>query len=346
MKILALLVAAGAFCIAVAACGGGSSSSSSSSGSSAGGDSSSPSTQVADTSGGSGGEIAVVGCTLTDPFCSAWKAGAEAAGPAAGVRVNFIGIEATAQGVSKGIESAAATDAAGISAPGWFPEVETKQFKDLTESGTPMVMTNANPTDQELEESGALAVVGSNEVGSGERAAEIFLEEGLKNILCVNHTPGSITLEQRCEGAENVMKASGGNVKMLNIPYEDSSNPGKVEQDIKGAVASDDSIEAVFTLGSGVAEYAVRSVGSDLPVGTCDVSSGVLEDVESGKVLFAIDQQPFLQGYYSVLILAQYNELGLQPVGRVLTGPLAITKENVGRVLEVNKEHPGVRGAA
>lgn len=344
MKILALLVAAGALCIAVAACGG-SSGSSSSSETSSGGGSSTSGKNVADTTG-SGGEIAVVGCTLTDPFCSAWKAGAEAAGPAAGVKVNFIGIEATAQGVSKGIESAAATDPAGISAPGWFPEVETKQFKKLTESGTPMVMTNANPTEEEFEETGALAVVGSNELGSGEKAGEIFLEEGLKNILCVDHTPGSITLEQRCEGAENVMKENGGSVKVLNIPYEDSSNPGKVEEDIKGAVAGDSSIEAVFTLGSGVAEYAVRSVGSNLPVGTCDVSSGVLQDVESGKVLFAIDQQPFLQGYYSVLILAQYNELGLQPVGRVTTGPLAITQENVQRVLEVNKEHPGVRGAA
>lgn len=340
MRILALLAVAGALCIAVTACGSSGNSSTASTANAPSGE-----TKDVATSSDGGGEVVVIGCPLTDPFCSAWKLGAEAAGPATGVKVNFIGVQPTAEGVSKGIEKAAASNPSGISAPGWFPEVEIKQFKQLTESGIPMVMTNANPSEQEFEESGALTVVGQDEELAGEAAGKIFVEEGLKTILCVNETPGALATEQRCAGLENVMKESGGSVEVLNIPAEVVTNPGQVEQAIKGAVSSDSSIEAAFTLGATIATSAVRAVGSQVVVGTCDVSSAVLEDVKAGKLLFSIDQQPYLQGYYSVLVLAQYNEFGIKPVGRVTSGPLPITKENLQTVSEINEEHPGVRGA-
>ena len=51
-------------------------------------------------------------------------------------------------------------------------------------------------------------------------------------------------------------------------------------------------------------------------------------------MLFAIDQQQFLQGYLPVVFLTYYNLYGLIPGGGqpVLTGPGFVTKDNVATV--------------
>ena len=54
-------------------------------------------------------------------------------------------------------------------------------------------------------------------------------------------------------------------------------------------------------------------MGSKAKVGTTDLSTQVLQDVADGKLLFTIDQQPYLQGYYSVLIAYQYVKYGMRP---------------------------------
>ncbi len=72
----------------------------------------------------------------------------------------------------------------------------------------------------------------------------------------------------------------------------------------------------------------------------------MLNDIKSNQLAFGIDQQPYLQGYNSVLALVQYLRYGLHPVGEVRTGPLLITSANVDQVLGVNKQYPGVRGAS
>ncbi len=57
-----------------------------------------------------------------------------------------------------------------------------------------------------------------------------------------------------------------------------------------------------MTLGPDGAEAAMQALESagklgKLKFGTFDLSPGVLQAVADGKIDFAIDQQPFLQGY-------------------------------------------------
>ena len=55
--------------------------------------------------------------------------------------------------------------------------------------------------------------------------------------------------------------------------------------------------------------------------GTFDLSPNVLQAVAQGKMLFAIDQQQFMQGYLPVEFLALNKRDGLMPKGIVMTGP-------------------------
>jgi simple sugar transport system substrate-binding protein len=51
----------------------------------------------------------------------------------------------------------------------------------------------------------------------------------------------------------------------------------------------------------------------------------VLRAVADGTAPFAVDQQPFLQGYLPVQYLVLLNRYGYIPVGSISTGPRLIT---------------------
>jgi len=74
-------------------------------------------------------------------------------------------------------------------------------------------------------------------------------------------------------------------------------------------------------------------------VGTFDLSGQVITAIKGGKVLFAIDQQQYLQGYLPVvfgyLFVNNLNTVGGgQPI---LTGPGIVNKANAARVEKLAK---------
>jgi simple sugar transport system substrate-binding protein len=93
---------------------------------------------------------------------------------------------------------------------------------------------------------------------------------------------------------------------------------------------------------------AVEELGrkGEVLVGTADLSNEALNAIKSGDLAFAMDQQPYLQGYLSIQTAFHYLNYGLSPIGHVKTGPMVIDIENVDKTLEVNKKFPGVRGAS
>ncbi len=87
---------------------------------------------------------------------------------------------------------------------------------------------------------------------------------------------------------------------------------------------------------SGAAVQAVAESGRDIAVGTFDVNADVAKNVLEGKLLFAIDQQPYVQGYLGVsgiyLKVLNGNDVGGgQPV---YSGPAIITEDNAEDVLK------------
>jgi simple sugar transport system substrate-binding protein len=74
-------------------------------------------------------------------------------------------------------------------------------------------------------------------------------------------------------------------------------------------------------------------------VGTFDVNAAVITALKGGKMLFAIDQQQYLQGYlpvvFGMLFVTNLNTVG---GGKpVLTGPGIINRANAARVEKLAK---------
>ena len=55
-----------------------------------------------------------------------------------------------------------------------------------------------------------------------------------------------------------------------------------------------------------------------------------------GKMLFLIDQQPYLQGYLPVVMLVQHDKYAVIPAGVVGTGPGFVTPDNAARVIDLS----------
>jgi simple sugar transport system substrate-binding protein len=114
---------------------------------------------------------------------------------------------------------------------------------------------------------------------------------------------------------------------------------------------ADPAIDGIITLGAAVAVDAlesvkvVRAAGRKVDLGTIDLGKVVLEAVRDGEMSYAIDQQPFMQGYYGVLISHQFVNYRLAPANEINTGPFFIDQSNAAAVLAVSEKYPGSRGA-
>ncbi|TFE93018.1 hypothetical protein B5M44_25730 [Shinella sumterensis] len=228
----------------------------------------------------------------------------------------------------------------------FIPDAENEGIRAAVEAGIEVVVINTGSDN--WKELGALTFVGEDSTAVGRKAAELHLASGATHGMCINHVPGNPGTEARCQGFKEDMEAGGKKVTVLNLPYSSQGSPQQIVQAITGALTADKTINAIYTLGSGLAENAMQAVADGgfaetVKVGTSDVSRRTLEAVRDGKLVFDLDQQPYLQGYYGVLIAAQHLKYGIQPVGAVTTGPLIITKENVDKVL--NPEVVPYRGA-
>jgi simple sugar transport system substrate-binding protein len=90
---------------------------------------------------------------------------------------------------------------------------------------------------------------------------------------------------------------------------------------------------ALGTSANGPALKAVRAggFGRQVKLATFDITPEVLEAVRIKRVLFAVDQQPYLQGFTPVMLLAERSRHGLFPArGELIaTGPKFITAGDV-----------------
>jgi simple sugar transport system substrate-binding protein len=103
-------------------------------------------------------------------------------------------------------------------------------------------------------------------------------------------------------------------------------------------------VDGVMTLGPGGAAPALAALSASglrgrITVATFDLSPDVLEAVRDGRLLFAVDQQPYLQGYLPIMLLAERARHGLFPArGELIpTGPQFVTAHNAGRVIALSR---------
>lgn len=265
-----------------------------------------------------------------DAFWDRVKKGAEKAGDDYGVEVVYSASEKP-DAQSQLIDGAVADEVDGIVVSMANPDGLESSIKAAVEAGIPVVTINSGV--DRFAEFGAITHIGQSETIAGTAVGEKLKEEALKNVICVVHEAGNIGHEERCGAAA---EALGGTMTNLQV---DGTDDSAVQAAITAKLQAEPDIDGVLTLGGQYAIDAVSAVeesGSSAKVATFDLSEDVVADIESGKILFAVDQQPYVQGFLGITTLylksINGNDVGGgQPVN---SGPAFVTKENAAEVAE------------
>lgn len=202
-----------------------------------------------------------------------------------------------------------------------------------TKAGIPTVGLNAGMSDYKKYDLSAF--FGQDEAIAGEEAGGRLAKEGAKNVLCVIHEQGNTSQESRCDG---VKKGLGGSGKM-EILYVNGMDLTSVESTVQAKLGEDKSVDWIMGLQAPVsmtAQRASSAAGSQAKVATFDTDAELVKKIQSGDIAFAIDQQPYLQGYMAIDALWLAKRNGSIPGGGqpVFTGPTIVDKDNVDKVAE------------
>src|SRR5437868_10640359 len=172
--------------------------------------------------------------------------------------------------------------------------------------------------------------VGQTEDVAGQGAGKQVKAAGAKQVLIVIHEASNSGLQQRASGVKSVLGSAG--VSVLTIPNAKADIPG-TKAKVQAAFRADKKLDAFLGLDPDVTIPVLDVLPSGTKVGTFDVG-GSIKQIQAGKMLFAIDQQQYLQGYLPVVFAVLYVT-NLNTVGNgapVLTGPGIINKANAAKV--------------
>jgi simple sugar transport system substrate-binding protein len=209
-------------------------------------------------------------------------------------------------------------------------------------AGIPVVSINSG--SDVFRRLGVLAHVGQEEGPAGEAAGERLAAAGVRHALCLNHEVGNAGPDTRCRGLARAMRAAGGTSRVLPI---DSRDQPTGRRQLRAALA-DGGIDGLLALSSDGAQTALgalRSLDPDrrIALGTFDLSPDVLHAVKGSRILFAIDQQAYLQGYLPIMLLSKFVRYGLFPAQDevIPTGPHFVTRDTADQAIRLSER--GIR---
>ncbi|AKK28638.1 substrate-binding domain-containing protein [Mycobacterium sp. EPa45] len=295
-----------------------------------------------DNGGGSGGgtvdtpRFTVAMITHEVPGDSFWdlvRKGAETAAKKDNIELRYSN-DPEAPNQANLVQSAIDSGVKGIAVTLAKPDAMAPAVKAAEAKGIPVVAFNSGLDAWKA--MGVQEYFGQDEKIAGVAAGERLTADGAKKVLCVIQEQGHVGLESRCAGVQQGFK---GQTEVLNVNGKDMPS---VESTITAKLQQDPSIDRVLTLGAPFAQTAVQSknnANSKAEVVTFDTNAALVSAIQKGDVQWAVDQQPYLQGYLAIDSLWLYlNNKNVIGGGQAtLTGPSFIDKSNIDAVAELAK---------
>jgi simple sugar transport system substrate-binding protein len=274
----------------------------------------------------------------SDPYWSVVQNGVNQAAKDMGVQVEYHSPDTFDMvAMSQLIDAAVASHPDGMAIS--IPDADAlgDSIKGGIDAGIPMVSLDSG--SDVAADLGMLTHVGQTEYEDGVGGGQRMGEAGVTTALCVNQEVGNVALDERCRGFTDGLAESGGTAEVVQT---DLNNPTESQSRIEAALSADPDINGMLSLGPTAAEPALEALRSTDQLGTIqlatfDLSPDVLEAIAAGDMLFAIDQQQYMQGYLPIVLLTLYaTNLNTIANPVLMTGPGFVTQENAERIIELS----------
>src|SRR5580658_1529076 len=265
-----------------------------------------------------------------DTFWDIIRAGATAAAAKDNIKLEYSNNDDPTQQAQL-IQDAINSKVNGIAVTDPDPAAICPEVQKAKAAGIPIVMFNAGVNN--WQQCGAMEYFGQDETVAGIAAGKRLAAAGAKHVLCVLQAQGQVQLEARCTGVQQGLGSEGTMTKL----YVDGTDSSAMLSSMTAELTRNKNIDAVITLGAPVALVAIQAIAaahSTTKLYTFDTNAAEIAKIKSGAVQWAVDQQPYLQGYESVDSLWLYLTNGDVIGGgqTVLTGPSFIDSSNVATV--------------
>jgi simple sugar transport system substrate-binding protein len=263
--------------------------------------------------------------------------------------------------MSRLIEQAAARNYDGVITTIADFDVLKSSIGKVTAKKIPLVTINSG-TEEQSAQLGAIMHVGQPEYVAGKAAGEKAKAAGVKSFLCVNHIATNTVSFDRCRGFAD---AIGVDYKAATL--DSGQDPTEIQSKVSAFLRNHPDTQAILTLGPTPAAATLKAVTqmglqNKIYFATFDFSDDIAKAIKDGTIKFAIDQQPYLQSYIPVAVLAivhkehttdpakirqileanpkfkqRLETYGLQPSygpKNIRSGPGFITQENLDKVVK------------
>jgi len=296
---------------------------------------------VAALSAGAGPALAqtydmVIYGTTGNPFWAKVVAGAEEAGEVLGVSVNiqFANDDPVQQNTL--IESAIVRGSSGMGVVLNVDDAYDDVVAEARGAGIPVIAFNVDDSEGAAGNQ-RMAFIGQDFEVAGHAIGQTLIEhaaigEGARLVCPVEH-PEATYAVQRGAGVIRALEEVGASCDVIGtgaIGLEDT-----LTRLVQYLIANPDTagIVGLGGLPTEVAPQAIAEVGLDIPIAGFDLSQAIVQGILDGDIIATVDQQPFYQGFLTVVQLHYYQKYGLVPMD-VNTGAAIITSENAQPVLD------------
>ena len=259
------------------------------------------------------------------------------------------------------IEQAAARNYDGVIVTIADYDVLKSAISKVTEKHIPLVTINSG-TEQQSADLGAIMHIGQPEYTAGKAAGEKAKAAGVKSFLCVNHYATNPASFERCRGFAEAL-----GVDFKSSTLDAGTDPTGIQSKVSAYLRNHPDTGGVLALGPLSAAPTIKALqqmglAGKIWFATFDFDDDIAKAIKDGTIQFAIDQQPYLQGYIAVAVLAivkhdhttdpvkirqilqanpkfqaRLSTYGLAPSygpRNIGSGPGFITKENVDKVIQ------------
>ena len=276
----------------------------------------------------------------TDPFWSVVSNGAKDAAKDLGISFHYQSPQSFDMvTMSQMIDAVVATEPDGLILS--VPDIPAlrKSIISASKKNIPIIIINSG--SEIMEEVDILTYVGQSEYEAGMKAGEEMLKTGVNNVLCINHEIGNISLDQREQGFRKILIKNNVDVKTVPI---DASDPSETREVVRAFLSSNKGVDGIMALGP-LGAIPIVSLLKDIDpqkkisMATFDFTPEIIDGIMDGHIVFALDQQQYLQGYLPIVLMDLYITNKNTPAYKKLeTGPSIINIENAQDVLALSKK--------
>ena len=281
-----------------------------------------------------------------DPFWAMAVKGWQDACERYGIDGRYVGTKSDGNTTEmlRNLQTVLATGSDGIGCVITNSSMLDQPLRQAIDRGIPVLAVNTADFRAPEERIPYLMYIGESSFNTGKANAEAVVKKFKKlsgrppkHSIFLLHAPSIQCLEQRGDGMKSVLENVGTKFSEVGCRFDATVT----KTSIRSFLQANPDVETIHTAASQIAVWsiqALRDLGrlgnvnkpfeeGKVYVGGIDIDHQLLGEIQQGNAIATIDQQPYLQGYYSAQTLFFYKNYGMLPSSDILTGPYVVDQD-------------------